>query len=259
MIGSNALFQALDNADSIVIITDVKGYIQYINHAFELNYGYAKSEVMGKSISMLKSGYHENEEYQILWETLLKGNTWRGEFLNLDKSGNYIWDKSTISPVREGKLGQITSFIAIKENITERKKLSDELKRKQRALDQLFYKSLFGIVIMEPLFLNGTLLDFKIISANDMANAIFESDLYPQRLLSNVLSDSFMLEEMVTSLQSEDFMAEWMYPVNKKYLEIRGFYLADNQYCMMVVDVSGYKNALSDLFTLQATVCFPGG
>lgn len=100
---------------------------------------------------------------------------------------------------------------------------------------------------MEPIFLNGALLDLKITSANSMAVSIFETDLFPQRLLSNVLSDSLMLEEMLTSLLGEDFTTEWMCPANKKYLEIRCFYLADNQYCMMVADVSGYKNAMSDL------------
>lgn len=247
MIGSDSLFQALDNAESIVIITDVNGYIQYVNHAFEVNYGFNKAEAQGKRISLLKSGYHEDEEYQALWDTILSGNTWRGELLNQSKNGDYIWDKTTISPIREGNNGEITAFIAVKENITERKKLFDELKRKQRIQEQLFNKSLIGIIIMEPLFVEGSMLDFRIKSANNMASSILGMDLESRRLLSNVMSDSLMIEEMIAALRHEDFVADWMHPVTKKHLELCGFYLVENQFCLMVVDVSEYKTAVTDL------------
>ena len=247
MIGSDSLFQALDNSESIVIITDVKGIIQYVNHAFEVNFGFLKEEAQGKKVSILRSGYHEDEEYQDLWNTILSGNTWRGEFLNQSKNGDYVWDKTTISPIREGDNGEITAFIAVKENITERKKLFDELRRKQRIQDQLFNKSLIGIIIMEPLFVEGNMLDFRIKSANNMASSILEMELEPRRLLSNIMSDSLMIEEMIAALRHEDFVAEWMHPVTKKHLELCGFYLVENQFCLMVVDVSGYKSALTDL------------
>lgn len=247
MISSQVLFLALDNTESIVVITDVNGIIQYVNHAFEVNYGFNRNEVKGKSISILKSGYHEDEEYKVLWDTILSGNTWKGEFLNQTKNGEYVWDKSTISPIREDEKGEITAFIAVKENANERKKLFDELKRKQRIQDQLFNKSLIGMILMEPIFIEGSMLDFRISSANKIASTIFEVDLEPRRLLSNVLGDSLMLDEMIASLRHEDFVTEWMHPVTKKHFEICGFYLLDNQYCLMVVDVSGYKNALIDL------------
>jgi len=247
MIGSEALFLALDNAESIVVITDINARVQYVNHAFEKNYGFIKSEVIGKKISILKSGYHEDEEYKQLWDTVLSGNTWRGEILNQSKNGDYIWDKTTISPIKNGDDGKISAFIAVKENITEKKRLFEELKRKQRIQDQLFQKSLIGIILMESLFMEGTMLDFRITSANNMASLIFEIDLEPKRLLSSVLSDSLLVEDMIASLRYEDFVIEWMHPVSKKHIELCGFYLSENQYCLMVVDVSGYKNALTNL------------
>ena len=110
-----------------VVITDLDGTIEYVNKSFEEITGYQREEVIGKDPSVLKSGRHNSEYYQELWETVLSGETWEGEFYNQKKNGDYYWEKELITPLTNRK-GEIYLLIGIKENITKEKALKKELK-----------------------------------------------------------------------------------------------------------------------------------
>ncbi len=109
-----------------IIITDMKGNIEYVNPKFEELTGYSIDEAKGKNPNILKSGDKSSEEYKELWETILSGNEWSGEFHNKRKNGELYWEKATISPVKNSR-GEITHFLAIKEDITEKKNIIAEL------------------------------------------------------------------------------------------------------------------------------------
>ncbi len=129
----------MEQSPVIVMITDTKGNIEYVNQKFCDVTGYAHAEVMGKNPRMLKSGDKKPEDYNILWDTVLSGNEWRGEFRNRKKNGELYWESASISPIRNEK-GEIAFFIAIKEDITERKKMEEELlaaKEKAEESDKL--------------------------------------------------------------------------------------------------------------------------
>ncbi len=114
------LFKALEKSPTIVVITDVNGNIEYVNSKFEEITGYSKHEVIGVNPRILKTGHTSKKEYDRLWKTILSGETWHGEFKNKKKDGTVFWEKTVITPVKNSE-GIVTNFIALKEDITEKK------------------------------------------------------------------------------------------------------------------------------------------
>lgn len=119
---------AIEQSGNTVVIADPQGTIQYVNPAFEQISGYSVSEAIGQNPRILKSGEQSVEFYQKLWDTITSGQIWRGEFHNRRKDGSLYWEAATIAPVQDNA-GQITNYIAIKEDITERKRLEANLER----------------------------------------------------------------------------------------------------------------------------------
>lgn len=129
------LFQASEQSPASIIITDIKGNIEYVNPKFEAISGYKKEEIMGKNPRFLKSGHTNSSEYKNLWKTLKQGKEWQGEFHNLKKNGELYWEKALISPILNSG-GCITHYIGIKEDITD-KKQQDKLLQYQAKYDHL--------------------------------------------------------------------------------------------------------------------------
>lgn len=114
------LSRAIDSSPSIVMITDRAGNIEYVNPKFTLVTGYTTEEVIGKNPRFLQSGDTSASEYETLWQTILRGDEWRGEFRNRRKNGEHYWALSSISAVKNPE-GEITNFVAVQEDITELK------------------------------------------------------------------------------------------------------------------------------------------
>jgi PAS domain S-box-containing protein len=122
---------ALETAANAVMITDVAGVILWVNPAFLAQTGYASAEVIGQTPALLKSGRHDGAFYRTLWGTILAGETWKGHFINKRKDGSLYHDEHTITPVRSGG-ADITHFIAIMNDVTERKRLEDQFIEAQK-------------------------------------------------------------------------------------------------------------------------------
>jgi two-component system, cell cycle sensor histidine kinase and response regulator CckA len=122
------LATAIEQSGEAVMMTDPQGMIEYINPAFTRITGYKREEVMGKNPRILKSGKQDPEFYQQLWSTILRGSTWQGELINRRKDGRLYNERTTIAPVRNAR-GEITHFIDIKEDVTERKVLELQLQK----------------------------------------------------------------------------------------------------------------------------------
>ncbi|MCX6164152.1 MAG: PAS domain S-box protein [Ignavibacteriae bacterium] len=112
--------QAIKQSPVTIVITDIKGNIEYVNPKFEEVTGYHPEEVIGQNPKVLKSGEKSSEEYKELWDTITSGKDWIGEFHNKKKNGEFYWEKASISPVKNSE-GKITHFLAVKEDITEKK------------------------------------------------------------------------------------------------------------------------------------------
>jgi PAS domain S-box-containing protein len=136
---------ALEAAANAIVISDRKGVIQWVNPAFTTLTGYSATEIVGKTTSVLKSGKHDAEFYQNLWKTVCGGKVWRGEIVNRRKDGTLYTEEMTITPVIDSG-GEVTRFIAIKQDITERKQADESLKLFRELID----RSSDGIEVIDP-------------------------------------------------------------------------------------------------------------
>jgi len=129
---------AVEQNPASIIITDPRGVIEYVNPHFSRLTGYLPEEAIGRTPSILRSGETSTGEYRQLWETILSGGEWRGEFHNRKKNGELYWEQALIAPIRDEN-GAITHFIGIKEDITDRKQLESQLRHSQKmeAIGQL--------------------------------------------------------------------------------------------------------------------------
>jgi PAS domain S-box-containing protein len=126
---------AVEQSPALIVITDTGGSIQYVNPRFCETTGYAPEEVIGKNPRILKSGETSPEVYADLWQTITAGGQWRGEFHNKKKNGELYWEGASISAIRDAR-DCIVNFLAVKEDITERKRAEDDLKAANRDLEQ---------------------------------------------------------------------------------------------------------------------------
>ncbi len=122
------LSAAIEQSPSTIVITDTFGKIEYVNPKFSETTGYTREEAIGENPRVLKSGELPAEKYKQLWESISSGLDWRGEFHNKRKNGDLYWEQASISAVKNSA-GEITHFLAIKEDITARKAMEAELEK----------------------------------------------------------------------------------------------------------------------------------
>jgi PAS domain S-box-containing protein len=120
------LSRAVEQSPNIIFITDTDGKIEYANPSTHKLTGYTLEDLIGQNPRIFSSGKTPREEYVRLWELIKSGNDWNGEFLNKKKNGELYWESANISPILNEK-GEITNFLALKEDITEEKKIMLEL------------------------------------------------------------------------------------------------------------------------------------
>jgi diguanylate cyclase (GGDEF)-like protein/PAS domain S-box-containing protein len=124
----NKFSLALAQSPENIVITDLDGRIEYVNDCFLRNTGYASEEVIGKNPRILKSGRTPPETFPALWAALKEGHSWQGELINRRKDGSEYVESATISPVRDAA-GNVTHYLAVKQDITEKKRAEAEINR----------------------------------------------------------------------------------------------------------------------------------
>ncbi len=127
------LSHAVEQSPSVVMIVNLEQKIEYVNPKFTEATGYTLEEMRGKNPRVLKSGETSADEYKNLWSTVKAGGEWRGVFHNRKKSGELFWESAVISALRDAD-GEITHFIAVKEDITERVRLEHEVAERNREI-----------------------------------------------------------------------------------------------------------------------------
>jgi len=133
------LSYAIDHNPASIIITGPNGHIQKVNPKFEQLTGYTIDEVRGKNLRILQSGTHSKKFYKNLWDTITAGKEWFGEFHNKKKNGELYWEKASIAPVFDEN-NKISHFVAVKEDITEQKRVSEEQKETNQQLQSQLTK-----------------------------------------------------------------------------------------------------------------------
>ena len=137
------LSTAVEKSPLYIVITDINGNIEYVNPKFTRQTGYSFEEVKGRNMRILKSEKQNQKFYRDLWDTILSGKDWSGEMLNKKKNGELYWENASIASISDEN-GKITHFIGIKEDITEKKEINEELiKAKEKAEESDRLKSAF--------------------------------------------------------------------------------------------------------------------
>lgn len=120
------LKRAIDQGSLVILVTNTEGTIEYVNARIQQSSGYSREEVVGCNPRMFKSGNTNPEVYTDLWRTISAGGEWRGELENRRKDGSIYWEDTFISPIR-GRGGNITNYLAVKEDVTWRKAAGERL------------------------------------------------------------------------------------------------------------------------------------
>jgi PAS domain S-box-containing protein len=186
------LSKAIEQTSASIVITDISGIIEYVNTAFTQTSGYSKEEVIGKKPSVLKSGHTTNDVYGNLWKTITAGKEWSGEFHNRKKDGSLYWESVIIAPVKNDE-GTIINFIAVKDEITERKGLQSQLLRAQR-LESI--GTLAGGIahdlnnILGPILLSIQVLRMKLNDASmqNLIDTIESASIRGKNIVAQVLA-----------------------------------------------------------------------
>ena len=174
------LSSAVQQSPASVVITNKAGNIEYVNPKFCEVTGYLATEVLGKNPRFLKSGEMPPAAYKELWRTITSGKTWHGEFHNRKKSGELYWELAAISPVLDGS-GKATHYLAVKEDITDRKRVENDLAWKTAFLEALVESSPDAILVVDNqgkrILENQRLIDLfqvpaEIIKGNDDAGLL---------------------------------------------------------------------------------------
>ena len=159
---------AVEQSPVSIMITDLTGAIDYVNPKFTEMSGFTLTEILGQNSRMLRAELHSQGVSKDLWDTITAGGTWRGEFHNKKKSGELFWEQASISPIRDER-GVVTNFIAIKEDITARKKAEVKLRHEQ-AFSKSVLESLPGI------FYLYTYPDLRMVLWNRRHESLFGFD-----------------------------------------------------------------------------------
>jgi PAS domain S-box-containing protein len=191
------LSRAVEQSPASIVITDLKGNIEYVNPKFTEITGYESYEVLGENPRILKSGENPKEIYEQLWNNITSGTEWRGIFLNRKKDGSFFWESALISPVKN-ETGVTTHYLAVKEDITEQKlkdeRLKNSLKEKELMLREIHHRVKNNLQIISSLLkLQATYITdesslefFRISQDRVKSMALIHQQLYRSNDLSSI-------------------------------------------------------------------------
>lgn len=165
--------KGIEQSPNSIIITNSNYEIEYVNPYFTELTGYTSDDVIGKNPAILQSGQTKKEVYEELWSTLDNGEVWHGEFLNMKKNGELFWESASIGPITDEK-GLVTHYIAIKQDITEKKKkdkeLKDSLEEKEIMLKEIHHRVKNNLQVISSL-LNMQVEQYEHPEAIDAINS----------------------------------------------------------------------------------------
>jgi PAS domain S-box-containing protein len=130
---------AVEQAAETVVITDTEGIILYANPAFEKSTGYARAEALGQNPRILKSGKQDDDFYVQMWESLRRGETWSGHFINRRKNGTLFEEDASISPVRDAA-DKVVNYVAVKRDVTHEVQLEAQIRQSQKNAEEVLRK-----------------------------------------------------------------------------------------------------------------------
>ncbi len=247
---------AVEQSPVSIFITDNSGKIIFVNKKFSETTGYSFQEVKGKSPSVLKSGCHSKDFYDNLWNTIKSGKEWSSEVKNKKKDGKIFWEKEIISPIFDEN-NQITHYVAVKEDIDQKKASETQIKMLAIALDNIeayvFIKDLDGKYIyanLATLHLFNTSLD-KLVGTDD--SLYFNEETYltiKENDLDTINSLEITKNEEILILNNSHDELVWLTLRSPKY-NSEG--LIEGIYCV-ATDITERKNFEKELIELNEQI-----
>ena len=197
----NIVQSAVDNMAEGLVVTDINGTILFVNPGFTKMTGYSEEEAIGKNPRILKSGKQDRKFYENMWNTILSGRIWKGSLINRRKDGTLYWEEMTIVPVKDNE-GKITNFVAVKRDVSERKKLEEEVRKKEEYYRKIFNMSNDGIFIET--------IDGKIVDLNDAAAKMlgYERDELLKAGIDAIVTEEYKgkMKSIIEKLKKEGYV-----------------------------------------------------
>lgn len=199
------LSTAVSQNPAAIVITDLKGNIEYVNQQFSVISGYTYEEAIGNNPRVLNSGFHPVEFFKDMWDTILSGKTWHGEIYNKRKDGSHFWESATIAPILNDK-NEIINIVAIKQDVNDRKLAEIELVESQKKLKELndTKNKLFSIIGHDLRGPIGTLKSFiEVIIDQKMYEDTESLKQMLQVLLTSTSTTFDLLENLLLWAKSQ--------------------------------------------------------
>ncbi len=194
------LSAAVENNPMSIVITDAFGNIEYINKKFLDLTGYKEPEVLDKNPRILQSGETSLETYNILWKTITSGKIWNGEFRNKKKGGELYWESASIGPIKDPG-GRITHYVGLKEDITEKKEIEEELTKYRNNLESLVNERTSKLEkITENLRKSEKSLLYLVEDVNESKREVEETNKKLKRMLKQVEDSRNRVDAILKSL-----------------------------------------------------------
>jgi PAS domain S-box-containing protein len=188
------LSEAIEQSPVTVMIADKKGTIEYVNPSFSEVTGYSAKEAIGQNPRFLKSGNHPDSFYKDLWDTILSGRTWCGEFLNRKKNDEAFWESASISAIKNDE-GEITHFVAVKQDITDQKRAEQAIRESEERLSTILKTTNQGFWLVDN--------DTNTLDINDAMSTILGRT--KEEIIGRKIYD-FMDEENIEKVRRQERM-----------------------------------------------------
>ncbi|MEQ1637560.1 MAG: PAS domain S-box protein [Methylococcales bacterium] len=238
------LTNAVQQTAGMILISNKFGEIEYVNKAFENISGYTLDEVKGLNPRILKSGENSHEVYHELWQTLLTGQTWKGELCNRAKSGACYWVLASITPIYNNT-GELKHFVAVEEDITERIEMETKLKEfEQRFKDTadaypvMFWESGTDgkVFYLNHFWVEFTGCELKELYGNGWARQIHPDDLkvyldYFQQAM--IERKAFVVDHRLKNAAGE---YRWVMNSGQPRINDKGTFLGFIGYCIDITE-----------------------
>ena len=196
------IMQAVEQSSASIVITDINGTIEYVNQAFSKVTGYSFKEAIGSNPKILKTGYTSDTDYVNMWDKLTHQQEWHGEFYNRKKNGELYWEYAVITPVINED-GLITNYVAVKENITERKRLQEEQKELNEIIEHTKAFVATANIERKILFMNNAMrgiLEISLdedITSYEIFDFIEDKSIYTEKIKTAVFESGKWIGENV--------------------------------------------------------------
>ncbi|HEY8219427.1 MAG TPA: EAL domain-containing protein [Methylobacter sp.] len=192
----------VEQAADSVLITDPRGFIEYVNPAFERMTGYGRAEAVDGKPSLVKSGHHDQAFYQAIWQTVTKGEIFRGTLINRRKNGELFYEEKVITPLKDEQ-GHVTHLVSTGRDITERVK-ADEARAQ---LVAILEATTDLVAILDPggclHYLNNAGYRLLGLDPNVDLNKFCLSELFPERIKQQLQSEAWPIAYRTGSWSGE--------------------------------------------------------